>query len=61
MTKCSNRVGKVLNALDEETFAATSAYWASSSDDNEDDIPMSQLFQKEKKRKEKEIVLPLTI
>jgi hypothetical protein len=44
MTKYCNWVGKVLNALDKETFAATSAYWASSSND-EDDIPLSQLSQ----------------
>jgi hypothetical protein len=42
MTKYNNRVGKVLNALDKETLAATSVYRASSSD-NEDDIPPSQL------------------
>jgi hypothetical protein len=50
MTKNSNQVGKVLNALDKETSAATSAYRASLSDD-EDDIPLSQLSLKQKKRK----------
>jgi hypothetical protein len=49
-TNYSNQLGKVLNTLNKETFAAISAYLASSSD-NEDDILLSQLSQTQKKRK----------
>jgi hypothetical protein len=49
MTKYSNRAGKVLNALDKETFAATSADQSSSSDDEVDTLSSLSNPQKERK------------